>query len=126
MASILPRPGQPVRGSKSGKPIMALFDLLGRTWALGAIWQLSRGAMTFRELQAACEGVSPTVLNRRLKELTASGLVERAERGYRLSDAGRDLFGLLHPLGGWSETWAARMAEQDAGQPRPGGQGETA
>ena len=33
MASTLPRPGQPVRGSKTGKPIMALFDLLGRIGA---------------------------------------------------------------------------------------------
>jgi len=125
MTSTLPRPGQPVRGSKSGKPIMALFDLLGRTWALGALWQLSNDAMTFRELQAACEGVSPTVLNRRLKELTASGLVERAERGYRLSDAGRELFGHLQPLGGWSEKWAARMANEDGGELSTGGQGET-
>lgn len=119
MASTLPRPGQPVRGSKTGKPIMALFDLLGRTWALGTVWQLSTGAMTFRELQAACGMVSPSVLNRRLKELMASGLVERAERGYQLSEAGRELFALLQPLGGWSETWADRIAqtEVDDGQP---------
>ncbi|MFT5881153.1 MAG: DNA-binding HxlR family transcriptional regulator [Moritella sp.] len=36
----LPIPGEPVRGSSTGKPIMALFDLVGRTWCLGIIWQL--------------------------------------------------------------------------------------
>lgn len=46
----VPTPGTPVRGSKSGKPIMALFDLLGRSWALGVIWQLSDGPATFRQL----------------------------------------------------------------------------
>src|SRR3546814_3778710 len=51
----LPKPGQPVRGSRSGAPIMALFDLLGRRWAMGVLWTLSEGgAMTFRELQERC------------------------------------------------------------------------
>ncbi|HJV56497.1 MAG TPA: transcriptional regulator, partial [Methylomirabilota bacterium] len=35
-----PRPGWPVRGSRTGRPIMALMDLLGRRWALRVIWEL--------------------------------------------------------------------------------------
>ena len=27
-----PKPGRPVRGSRSGVPVMALLDLLGRRW----------------------------------------------------------------------------------------------
>jgi DNA-binding HxlR family transcriptional regulator len=106
MPSATPRPGTPVRGSKSGKPIMAVFDLLGRSWALGVIWQLSGRTLTFRQLQEACEMVSPTVLNRRLKELRESGLVERAASGYRLTGNGDELFRLLEPIGSWSERWA--------------------
>lgn len=108
------RPGQPVRGSKTGKPIMALFDLLGRNWALGIIWQLSAGAMTFRTLQERCEGVSPSVLNTRIKELTASGLITRGEAGYCLTDMGEELFALIRPLGAWSMDWAARLDAPDA------------
>lgn len=111
MPSEIPEPGKPVRGSKSGKPIMALFDLLGRSWALGVVWQLSNGAMTFRELQVKCEKVSPTVLNRRLKELTSSGLVKRGVSGYQLTARGYQLFGLLKPLGGWSNEWAREFKE---------------
>lgn len=85
---------------------MALFDLLGRSWVLGVIWQLSNGPMTFRELQTRCEQVSPTVLNKRIKELTLSGFVERADAGYQLSATGMELFGLLQPFGGWSKKWA--------------------
>jgi len=28
----IPVPVKPVRGSKSGDPVMAIFDLLGRRW----------------------------------------------------------------------------------------------
>lgn len=106
MSTSVPKPGSPVRGSKSGKPIMALFDLLGRSWALGVLWQLSEGSLTFRELQNRCEGVSPTVLNKRLKELRECALVDHDGTGYLLTEMGQDLFGLLKPFGGWSETWS--------------------
>jgi DNA-binding HxlR family transcriptional regulator len=107
--SEIPKPGKPVRGSKSGKPIMALFDLLGRSWALGIVWQLSQRPMTFREIQESCEGVSPTVLNKRLKELTSSGLIERGANGYQLTNMGTELFQLLQPFGAWSTRWAANL-----------------
>ena len=116
MTARVPIPGQPVRGSKSGKPIMALFDLLGRNWSLGVIWQLSVGPLTFRQLQERCEMVSPTVLNRRLKELSASGFVTRADHGYILTDKGVELFKLLEPFGEWSETWAKEIHPISSGK----------
>lgn len=109
MPTNIPIPGSPVRGSKSGKPIMALFDLLGRTWALGVIWQLSSGPMTFRQIQERCEQISPTILNRRIKELTSSGLLERGEQGYQLTATGTELFEFLKPLGAWSQQWADEL-----------------
>ena len=60
-----PRPGRPVRGSPSGRPIMALLDLLGRRWALRMLWELREGGLSFRALQERCDGVSPSVLNTR-------------------------------------------------------------
>lgn len=110
----IPRPGQPVRGSRSGDPIMALFDLLGRRWAMGILWVLNnRGALTFRDLQAACDTVSPSVLNTRLKELRESGLIEHTGKGYRATEAGEELFALLKPLGSWAQTWADMLEEAD-------------
>ena len=119
MPAGIPFPGQPVRGSKTGKPIMALFDLLGRSWALGVLWQLSDGAVTFRQLQCKCEGVSPTVLNKRIKELTASGLIMRSDAGYQLTAEGTELFTLLQPFGQWSENWARRLATVSEGGEAP-------
>ena len=108
----LPIPGQQVRGSKTGKPIMALLDLLGRTWALGIIWNLHRGPATFRELQQRCEKISPTLLNTRLKELKTLQLIESQQAGYQLSSQGIDLFEIISPLGSWSSQWAQALKEE--------------
>ena len=58
-----PLPGRPVRGSATGRPIMALLDLLGRRWALRVLWELRAGPVPgFRELQSRCGGVSDRVI----------------------------------------------------------------
>jgi DNA-binding HxlR family transcriptional regulator len=104
-----PRPGAAVRGSRSGRPIMAALDLLGRRWALRALWELRNGPHSFRALRALCDEVSPTVLNQRLAELRESGLVEHAPGvGYALSPLGESLGAALAPLSAWAERWARR------------------
>ncbi|MBU2894009.1 helix-turn-helix transcriptional regulator [Colwellia sp. D2M02] len=108
----IPIPGEQVRGSKTGKPIMALLDLLGRTWALGVIWQLSKGSATFRDLQQRCEKISPSLLNTRLKELKALSLVESTSLGYQLTPTGVELFAIITPLGQWSEYWAQQINKE--------------
>ena len=85
---------------------MALFDLLGRRWAMGILWQLSRGPATFRALQTACESISPAILNSRLKDLREAQLVVHEGEGYQLTDLGRELYGLLYPFGDWALGWA--------------------
>jgi DNA-binding HxlR family transcriptional regulator len=107
----IPVPGKPVRGSKSGVPVMALFDLLGRNWAMGIIWGLSKGALTFRKLQEYCETLSPTTLNVRLKELTYAGFIERTTDGYQLTGMGQELFELINPLGIWAKKWSKSFSK---------------
>lgn len=97
--------GKPVRGSRSGRPIMVLLDLLGRRWVLRILWELRGEPLNFRALQAACGGLSPSVLNQRLAELRAAALVEATEEGYRLTRQGRELFRLFGPLNQWAERW---------------------
>lgn len=91
---------------------MALFDLLGRRWAMGILWHLSGGPATFRALQTACESISPAILNHRLKDLREAGLVVHAEGGYRLTDLGQELYGLLEPLGRWSSAWGGAVSPE--------------
>jgi DNA-binding HxlR family transcriptional regulator len=100
------RPGRPARGSKSGRPIMVLLDLLGRRWTLRIVWELREEPRRFRELQDLI-GASPTIVNARLAELRKARLVELDERtGYRLTTLGRELLRLFLPLHVWSEKWA--------------------
>ncbi len=105
----LPRPNRPVRGSKTGRPLMAVLDLLGRRWVLRVLWELRDGAQTFRALQERCDAISPTVLNRRLGELRAAGLVEHgAGKGYALTSEGQSLLSALAPLSAWADRWRPR------------------
>ena len=97
---------------------MALLDLLGRRWTLRLIWELREGRLTFRALQEACGGVSPTVLNERVRELRESGLLESAgAAGYGLTPRGRELSEPLLPLVAWAARWAAALT-RGRGTPR--------
>jgi len=108
----IPHPGNPVRGSATGRPVMALLDLLGRRWTLRVLWELQLSPASFRELQARCEGLSPSVLNTRLGELREARLLENGDAGYRLTAQGEELMRRCLPLAEWAEDWAATLARR--------------
>ncbi|MEA2890419.1 MAG: hypothetical protein QOI05_1212 [Bradyrhizobium sp.] len=97
-----------VRGSRTGRPIMALLDLLGRRWTLRILWELREATLTSRALREACDDASPTVLQARLAELRQAGFVELAPDGYRLTETGKQLLGTLLPLHRFAERWRGR------------------
>lgn len=113
-----PKPGSPVRGSTTGRPIMALLDLLGRRTTLRILWELSQQSLKFRPLQAAAE-TSPSVLNVRLGELKAAGLLESTEDGYRLTEIGRELTQQILPLMRWADKWAQALDRTAPGAQEP-------
>jgi DNA-binding HxlR family transcriptional regulator len=91
---------------------MALLDLLGRRWALRVLWELRAGdAVTFRELQERCGGMSSSVLNDRLRELREAGIVSGwaggggRGGGYRLTEQGAELLRVLEPVAAWAKRW---------------------
>lgn len=94
-----------IRGSRTGRPIMALLDLLGRRWCLRILWELRGDPLTSRALRAACDEVSPTVLQTRLDELREAGFVELGETGYGLTPLGRELCATFMPLHRFAEKW---------------------
>jgi DNA-binding HxlR family transcriptional regulator len=103
--------GTAVRGSRSGRPIMALLDLLGRRWTLRIMWELREKSLTSRALRSACDEASPTVIQTRLSELREAGLIELLPGdGYRLTTMGQDLNQTLLPLSRFAERWSKRMA----------------
>ena len=97
-----------MRGSRTGRPTMALLDLLGRRWALRILWELRGGeSLKFRELQTRCGDVSSSVLNDRLRELREARIVAAGgAQGYRLTAAGEQLLEALGPLDRWAKDWA--------------------
>ena len=104
-----PKPGTPVRGSRSGRPLMAALDLLGRRWALRILWELRDGPLGARALRERCDAMSSSVLYERLGELGNAGLVTRTEDGsYALTEYGDALGDALGPLDVWARAWARR------------------
>lgn len=115
MARDAPRPGQSVRGSSTGRPVMALFDLVGRRWTLRVVWELHEAGrpLTFRALREACGDVSSSVLSRRLAELDVARIVAHAGSGYTLTAMGERLVASLRPLLDWSRAWADALDGDD-------------
>ncbi len=100
------RPGRPARGTRTGRPLLVAFDLLGRRWALRVLWELRQDPLGFRALQQRCESMSSSVLRDRLTELVGAGLLETDVAGrYGLSHHGHSLLEALKPLSRWAEQW---------------------
>ena len=107
MAAKSPSPGARVRGSTTGRPVMAAMDLLGRRWALRILWELRSTPLRALELKERCDQMSSSVLYQRLRELTDAGLVEQGtDDAFALTPLGRELQGALEPLDAWSRRWA--------------------
>lgn len=108
-----PLPGRPVRGSRTGRPVMVLLDLLGRRWTLRLLWELrAERVASFRALRADLDDVSPSILNARLKDLRAARLIELDSAGYQLTALGGQLLTMLIPLGRWADRWATAVARE--------------
>ena len=82
---------------------MRVLDRLGRRWALRVLWELRDGPLTFRALREACDDVSPSSLNQRLRELRALGVVALGDDGYGLTPSGVQLSRIMLDLSRWAE-----------------------
>jgi len=103
------RPRPTTRGSQTGRPVMQILDILGRRWALRIGWELRSSALSFNDLQRACDDISPSVLSQRLREGLDLGTIDRDKEGrYRLTAAGRSLSQILRRLDAWSQRLTAK------------------
>ncbi len=94
-------------------PIVRAVEVLGERWTLLIVREMLTGARRFNEMARGLPGLSRALLVRRLRQLEAAGLVERADDGgYDLTRAGEDLRPLVFGLA----EWGARHA---FGDPRP-------
>jgi DNA-binding HxlR family transcriptional regulator len=106
--STTPLPGKAVRGSRTGRPLMAALDLLGRRWALRLLWELRDGPLGARALRKRCDHMSSSVLYERLHDLKRAGLIrQNVADDYELTNIGRQLGQAIEPLDAWSRKWAS-------------------
>ena len=87
-------------------PIAKATEVLGEKWTILIMRELLYGTSRFSEFQRAIHGISPTMLNRRLKELEARGLVAKSDNEYSLTPAGEDLGPLVRQYAIWGMRWA--------------------
>ena len=96
------------------------IEIFNRRWSLRILWELRKATRTFRELQIACGGISPSVLNERLGELRAALLVQHEPAlGYELTQHGKKLIIAARPLLRWAPDWAEAMRQSGKAVARP-------
>ncbi len=83
--------------------------MIGKRWAGVILWALVDRPAYFAELRAAIPGMSDRLLSRRLRELEAEGIVERAVHpgtparvSYALTETGRGLEPAMRELHDWA------------------------
>jgi hypothetical protein len=86
MTASPPRPGRPVLGSTTGRPVMAALDLFGRRWTLRVLWELRDGAVGFRLLQQ--RKLMDRELRRRVRRFPPGGSMTICPPGQRERDVG--------------------------------------
>lgn len=93
-------------------PVSKASELLGERWTFLIVRGLLGGATRFNTIHRGVSKISPTMLNKRLQEMEAAGIIVKkripGQRGYeyRLTECGRDLEPLVMGLGDWGMRWA--------------------
>ena len=97
-----------------------MLDVFGRKWTARIFSRLlyADRRMGFNELLRATPGINPKMLADRLKSLEANNVVKReVEKSplrsyYSLTEAGRDLRGVVETMLRWSERWGAAKCKK--------------
>jgi DNA-binding HxlR family transcriptional regulator len=93
--------------------------ILGDPWSILIVRELLLGSNRFNLLQRGLPRISPTVLNTRLKELEARGVIikrrQKNARGhdYLLTPAGRELSTVIESLAVWGMRWAREEMDSE-------------
>jgi DNA-binding HxlR family transcriptional regulator len=88
------------------------LDVIDGKWTTLILRDLLRGTRRFGELRVSLSGISPKTLTDRLRDLEASGVLERTiypeippRVEYALTDKGRALGPVVAALAEWGHDW---------------------
>ena len=100
-------------------PLALAAELLCRRWSVLIISRLLGGCRNFNDIHRGVPRISPTLLSTRLAELEHAGIVVRRRargskrHGYELTEAGRDLNGIIEQMAVWGQYWSRDMNLDD-------------
>jgi DNA-binding HxlR family transcriptional regulator len=98
-------------------PVAKAMELLDERWTMLIVRELVTGSQHFNELRRGVPRMSPTLLSRRLHQLTRAGIVDRRDSGgdvrYVLTAAGRELHPVVEALGAWGIRWIGEIGDED-------------
>lgn len=92
-------------------------EAVGGRWTILVVRELLCGSRRFNDIRRGIPRISRTMLSERLHALTIVGAVARVEgeQGpeYVLTDAGKELMGLVSALASWGQKWLPREATSE-------------
>jgi DNA-binding HxlR family transcriptional regulator len=102
------------------------LEVVGEKWSLLIVRDLLQAPQRFSDLARSLGGITPKLLTARLRELEASGVIDRDEEEgrrevwYRLAPAGEALRPVIEELLVWGIEYAPPPGPGDAVNPRRG------
>lgn len=98
-------------------PRRQAMELLDERWTLLIVRELVMGSEHFNDLRRGVPRMSPTLLSKRLHQLTVAGIVDRQVEGndvrYVLTPAGHELRPVVEALGVWGTRWIGEVGDED-------------
>lgn len=98
-------------------PVSKAMELLDERWTMLVVRELVTGSRKFNDLRRGLPRISPTLLSKRLTQLTRAGIIERHsdrnEVHYVLTPAGQELKPVIEALGAWGVRWIGHLGEED-------------
>ena len=104
-------------------PVAIACEVVAERWTPIILRELLAGADQFNAIHRGIPRISRPLLAKRLRDLEKAGVIHAellpGRRGYRyqLTDAGRELRGVVDALGAWGQRWTARV-RRDTLDPR--------
>lgn len=98
-------------------PVAKAMELLDERWTMLIVRELGCGSERFNDLRRGVPQMSPTLLSKRLQQLTRAGIVDRRADGadvrYVLTEAGRELWPIVQAVGRWGVRWIGELGDED-------------
>lgn len=86
-------------------------EIICSRWTALVLREMLCGSTRFNDIRRGVPRMSPTLLSKRLKELTEAGVIAASPAGksgaieYKLTKAGEDLRGVIMSIGTWGQRW---------------------